>query len=96
MVGFKVNFEERLQLKLAYKNLQVEICHWNTQKYKNLFSPAKKNRFLYKKITPILTVKILDFNHEKPLNLREAIINFDITVLLDSSQIILIASKCIS
>ena len=41
-------------------------------------------------------VKILDFNHEKLLNLREAIINFDITVLLDSSQIILIASKCIS
>lgn len=38
-----------------------------------------------KKITPILTVKILDFNCEKPLNLREAVINFDITVLLDSS-----------
>ena len=31
-------------------------------KYKNLFSLAKKNKFLYKKITPILMVKILDFN----------------------------------
>ena len=41
-------------------------------------------------------VKILDFNCEQLLNLQEAIINFDITVLLASSQIILIASKCIS
>ena len=71
----------------------MEICHLNTQKYKNLFSPAKKNQ---KKIIPILTVKILDFNREKLLNLWEAVINFDITELLDSSQIILIASKCIS
>ena len=38
------------------------IWHLNTQKYKNLFSLAKKNRFLYKKITPILMVKIPDFN----------------------------------
>ena len=27
-----------------------------------MFSLAKKNRFLYKKITPILMVKILDLN----------------------------------
>ena len=31
------------------KNLQAEIWHLNTQKYKNMFSLAKKNRFLYRK-----------------------------------------------
>ena len=52
----------RFNVTLALKNLQAEIWHLNTQKYKNLFSLAKKNRFLYKRITPILMVKILDFN----------------------------------
>ena len=32
-----------------FKNLQAEIWHLNTQKYKNLFSLTKKNRSLYKK-----------------------------------------------
>ena len=36
-------------LKPACKNLQAEIGHFNTQIYKNLFSLAKKSRFLYKK-----------------------------------------------
>ena len=38
------------------------MWHLNTQKYGNPFSLAKKYRFLYKKITPILMVKNLDFN----------------------------------
>ena len=47
----------------------AEMWHLNTQKYTNpnLFSLARKNRLLYKKITPILMVKILDFNCEKLL-----------------------------
>ena len=56
-----------IQWKPAYKYLVIKeptgwIWHLNTQKYKNLFSLAKKNRFLYKKITPILMVKSPDFN----------------------------------
>ena len=53
--------------KTAYKNLVFQeptswIWHLNAQKYTNLFSLAKKNRSLYKTITPVLLVKILDFN----------------------------------
>ena len=32
--------------------VQAEIWHLNTQKYNNLFSLAKKNRFLHKKNHP--------------------------------------------
>ena len=32
-----------------FKNVQAEIWHLNTQKYKNMFYLAKKNRFSYKK-----------------------------------------------
>ena len=43
-----------------FQNLQASIWHLNTQKYiKNLFNLAKKNRFLYKRITPRLMAKIL-------------------------------------
>ena len=45
-----------------YKNLQAKIWHLNTQKYKTLFNLEKKNTFLYKQITAILMVKILDFH----------------------------------
>ena len=43
------------------KNLQAEIWHLNTQKYKNMFRQRKIGSYT-KKITPILMVKILDFN----------------------------------
>jgi len=43
----------------SYKNLvQAEICHVNTQKYKNQFSLAKK-KTLYKKIIPEKTSVIV-------------------------------------
>jgi len=29
------------------KNLLAEICHFNTQKYKNLFSQARSSSFIY-------------------------------------------------
>ena len=45
-----------------FKNLQAEIWQLNTQTHQTLFSLAKKNRFLYKRISPILMVKILYFN----------------------------------
>ena len=58
-----INYSKNPQIRSYwFKNLQAEIWHLNTQKYKNLFSMAKKNSFLYQKITPILMVKILDFN----------------------------------
>ena len=43
-------------------HIRIIIWHLNTPKNKNLFSLEKKNRFLYKKATPILIVKILDCN----------------------------------
>ena len=35
------------------------MWYLNTPKNKNLFNLAKKNRFLYEKITPILMIKII-------------------------------------
>ena len=32
---------------LRFKNLLAEICHFNNQKYDNLFSQAKLSRFLH-------------------------------------------------
>ena len=45
-----------------FKNPQAENWQLNTQTYKTLLSLAKKNRVLYKRISPILMVKILYFN----------------------------------
>ena len=44
MFDYKGSYSNK---KLWIKNLLAEICHFNTQKYKNLFSQAKSSRFLY-------------------------------------------------
>ena len=60
--GYLSSIYSKNPAKTTYKNLVSWIWHLNAQKYTNLFSLAKKNRSLYKTITPVLMVKILDFN----------------------------------
>jgi len=54
---------------IKYKNLQAEIWHLNTQKYKKLFSLAKENRLFYKKSLQFwLSIKLVVWeNSDKKL-----------------------------
>ena len=47
-LGFShtVNTHKKIRTQWI-KNLRAEFCHFNIQKYKNLFSKARSSRFLY-------------------------------------------------
>ena len=47
LFDYSGSYSKHSNENLWIENLLAEICHFNTQKYKNLFSQAKSSRFLY-------------------------------------------------